>query len=158
MSHRGKGFTQAGLLCVLSPSHVRLCATPSTKAHQASLSMGFSRQEHWSGLPFPSPGELSNPGIEPTSYALAGWFFATVPCGKSKQDLGTFYYMDACAGHQRLPLITLSFLHSFSFFLLYTLRNKTLRDTESKLVAPEVEGGENGRRWSKCINFQLQNK
>ena len=58
----------------------------------------------------------------------------------------TFYYMDACAGHQRLPLITLSFLLSFSFFLLYTLRNKTLRDTESKLVAPEVEGGENGRR------------
>ena len=36
-------------------SRVRLCATPQTAAHQASLSLGFSRQEHWSGLPFPSP-------------------------------------------------------------------------------------------------------
>ena len=44
------------LLLLLSRfSHVRLCATPETTAHQASLSLGFSRQEHWSGLPFPSP-------------------------------------------------------------------------------------------------------
>ena len=44
------------LLLLLSPfSHVRLCATPETAAHQAPLSLGFSRQEHWSGLPFPSP-------------------------------------------------------------------------------------------------------
>ena len=44
------------LLLLLSHfSHVQLCATPWTAAHQASLSMGFSRQEHWSGLPFPSP-------------------------------------------------------------------------------------------------------
>ena len=44
------------LLLLLSRfSHVRLCATPQTAAHQASLSLGFSRQEHWSGLPFPSP-------------------------------------------------------------------------------------------------------
>ena len=42
-------------------------ATPWTVTHQASLSMGFSRQEYWSGLPFPSPGDLPNPGIEPTS-------------------------------------------------------------------------------------------
>ena len=48
--------------------------------HQALLSMGFSRQEYWSGLPFPSPGDLPDPGIEPTSFtspALAGWFFTT---------------------------------------------------------------------------------
>ena len=44
------------LLLLLSGfSHVRLCATPETAAHQASPSLGFSRQEHWSGLPFPSP-------------------------------------------------------------------------------------------------------
>ena len=41
--------------------------TPCTVAHQAPLSMGFSRQEYWSGLPFPSPGDLHNPGIEPLS-------------------------------------------------------------------------------------------
>ena len=46
-------------------SHVRLFATPQTVAYQASLSMGFSRQEYWRGLPFPSPGDLPSPGIEP---------------------------------------------------------------------------------------------
>ena len=48
-----------------SLSHVWLFATPLTVAHQSPLSMGFSRQEYWSGLPFPSPGDLCNPGIEP---------------------------------------------------------------------------------------------
>ena len=43
---------------------------PQTVAHQAPLSMGFSRQEYWSGLPFPSPGDLPNPGIKPKSRAL----------------------------------------------------------------------------------------
>ena len=59
-------------------SRVQLLATLWTVAHQAPLSMGFSRQEYWSGLPFPSPGDLLNPGIEPTSLmspALADRFF-----------------------------------------------------------------------------------
>ena len=47
--------------------HVRFFATPWTVARQAPLSMGFSRQESWSGLPRPPPGDLPNPGIEPTS-------------------------------------------------------------------------------------------
>ena len=46
--------------------------TPRTVAHQVPLSIGFFRHEYWSGLPFPSPGDLSNPGIEPTSPVLAG--------------------------------------------------------------------------------------
>ena len=46
-------------------SRVRLFATPQTAAHQAPLSMGLSRQEYWSGLPCPSPGDLPHPGIEP---------------------------------------------------------------------------------------------
>ena len=49
---------------------VRLFATPWTVAYQAPWSMGFSRQEYWRGLPFPSPGDLPNPGIEPGSPAL----------------------------------------------------------------------------------------
>ena len=53
-----------------SLSHVRLFATPWAVAHQAPLSMGFSRQEYWSGLPFPSPGDPPNPVIEPGSPAL----------------------------------------------------------------------------------------
>ena len=48
-------------------SHVQLFATPWTVVHQAPLSMGFSRQEYWSGLPFPTPEDLPNPGIKPTS-------------------------------------------------------------------------------------------
>ena len=51
-------------------SHVRVFATPWTVASQASLSMGFSRQEYWSGLPLPSPGDLPDPGIKPRSPAL----------------------------------------------------------------------------------------
>ena len=51
-------------------SHVQLFASPWTVAYEAPLSMGFSRQESWSGLPFPSPGDLPNPGIEPRSPVL----------------------------------------------------------------------------------------
>ena len=56
--------------------------TPRTVALQAPLSMEFSRQEYWSGLPFPSPGDLSDPGIEHRSPALAGGLFTTEPQGK----------------------------------------------------------------------------
>ena len=65
-----------------SLSRVRLFATPWTAAHQALLFMGFSRQEYWHGLPCPPPGDLPDPGIEPTSPALANEFFTTVPTGK----------------------------------------------------------------------------
>ena len=61
-------------------SYVRLFMTLWTVAHQAPLSMGFSSQEHWSGLPRPPPGDLPKPGIEPVSLmspALAGQFFTT---------------------------------------------------------------------------------
>ena len=66
--------------CVLS--HVRLLATPWTGAHQAPLSMEFPRQAYWSGLPFPSPGDLPDTGVEPASPALTGGFFITEPLGK----------------------------------------------------------------------------
>ena len=59
-------------------NHVQLIATPQTGARQAPLSMGFSKQEYWSGLPCPPPGDLPNPRIEPTtlsSPALVGRFF-----------------------------------------------------------------------------------
>ena len=51
-------------------SRVRLFATPQTAAYQAPLSMGFSRQEYWSGVPFPSPEDLPDPGIKPRSPTL----------------------------------------------------------------------------------------
>ena len=61
--------------------------TLGTVAHQAPLSMGFLRQEFSSGLPFPAPGDLCNPGIEPKSPVLAGRFFTTQP------PLNTMYEM-----------------------------------------------------------------
>ena len=71
-------FMSVKYICMLS--RVRLFATPWTVAHQVSLSMGFPRQEYWSGLPFPSPRDLLDPGIESSSLvspALANEFFTT---------------------------------------------------------------------------------
>ena len=75
-------------MCCTVPSHfsrVLFFMTPWTVARQASLSIGFSRQEYWSGLPFPSPGDFSDPGIEPVflmSPALADRIFTTAPPGQ----------------------------------------------------------------------------
>ena len=79
---------------MLSHCHVQLFATLWTVALQSPLSMEFSRQEYWSGLAFPIPGDLPNPRIEPASLvspALAGRFFTTLPPGKpmvERKELG----------------------------------------------------------------------
>ena len=70
------------LVMVKSLSRVRLFATPWTVAYQAPPSMGFSRQEYWSGLPFPSPGDLPDPGLEPRSPALEADALTSEPPGK----------------------------------------------------------------------------
>ena len=72
-------FGDGGVLRVVA-SVVSDSATPQTVAHQAPLSVGFSRQDYWSGLPCPPAGDLPDPGIEPLSLsapALAGEFFTT---------------------------------------------------------------------------------
>ena len=71
-------------------SHITLCLrptvfNPSTVALQSPLSMEFPRQDYWSGLLFPPPKDLPNPGIKPTSLPLAGGFFTTAPAGKPIQ-------------------------------------------------------------------------
>ena len=63
-------------------SHVQLFTIPWTVDSQAPLSVKFLSQEYWSGLPFPSPGDLPNLGMEPVSPPLAGRFFTTEPLGK----------------------------------------------------------------------------
>ena len=75
-----RGLLLCGRLHAESLSHVRLSVTLWTVARQAPLSVGFSRQEHWSGLPCPPPGGLPDRGIEPASLtapALAGGLFTT---------------------------------------------------------------------------------
>ena len=61
-------------------------AAAAAATFQAPLPMEFPRQEYWSGLPFPSPGDLPDPGIKPTSPALAGKFFTTEPPGQGSTD------------------------------------------------------------------------
>ena len=101
-------------------SHVQLFATPWTVAHQAPLSMEFSRQEYWSrlpsptpgdvphlgielmsALPFPTPGDLPDPGIKPGSPALAGRFFTSEPSRKLPNILvkGYFQVWKQLLGH-----------------------------------------------------------
>ena len=91
-----------------SLSCVRLFVTPWTVAHQAPLSMVFSRQGYWSGLPFPSPGDLPDPGIEPGSPALQADALPSEPPGKaeslycSPESVATLFicYVCVCAlGH-----------------------------------------------------------
>ena len=82
-------------------SHVLLFVTTCIVAHQIPLSKGFSRQEYWNGLPCPSPGDLPDPGIEPTtlmSPALAGGFFATSATWETQRNTywkikNNFYFL-----------------------------------------------------------------
>ena len=76
---------------VKSLSHVRLYVTPWTVAHQAPRSMGFSRQEYWSGLPFLSPGDLPYPGIEPRSPAFQADALISEPQGKPQIHIQYVY-------------------------------------------------------------------
>ena len=74
--------------CSVTQSCLTLCDPMDYIAHQAPLSMEFSRQKYWSGLPFPTPGDLPNLGIEFVflgSLALAGRFFTSVPPGKPRE-------------------------------------------------------------------------
>ena len=70
-------------VCMLGHfSHVQLCATLWTVAHKAPLSMGFSRQEYWSGLPCPPPGDLPDPRIEPASLTSPALAVGSLPLGQ----------------------------------------------------------------------------
>ena len=91
---------------------VRLFATPWTIAHQAPPSMGLSRQEYWSGLPFPSPGDLPDPGIEPRSPALQADALTSEPPGK--QVLGKNATEVKCPCHYGISgLYAINMTYSF---------------------------------------------
>ena len=77
-------------------SRVRLFAIPWTVAHQDRLSIGFSRQEYWSGLPFSSPGDLPDPGIEPRSPTLQAEALTSDPPGMKGGQLQKIYWEKFC--------------------------------------------------------------
>ena len=81
-------------VCVLSCfSCVRLFATQWTIAHQAPLSMVFSRQENWSGLPCPPPGDLTDPGIKPATLCLLHWQVGSLPLMPPGAVMATVSYL-----------------------------------------------------------------
>ena len=87
------GRERSGLLnkvskdcCLVSQVVSNSFATPWTVAHQAPLSMGFSRQAYWNGLPLPPPEDLPDPGTEPLPPASVGRIFTTEPPGKTSKD------------------------------------------------------------------------
>ena len=99
---------------VKSLIRVRLFATPWTVAYQAPPSMGFSKQECWNGLPFPSPGDLPDPGIEPGSPTLQADALPSEPPGKPKVSTGAWIYLWAFCF---VPLIYISVCVPISFYL-----------------------------------------
>ena len=117
-------FLNAGLLLFSHSVTSNSSVIPRTVAHQAPLSMGFSRQEYWSGLPFASPSDLPDPGIELASPALEGRFFITKPPGES-QMLG---YKESNRSHCR------SLLRAFSMLMFIV----TLREGHMTWVFPKV--------------------
>ena len=91
-------FDSRYLLC---SCYVTSVVSNSVRPHrrqptQAPLSLGFSRQEHWSGLPFSTPGDLPDLGIKPVSPALAGGFFTTEPPGKLYVNISQFIFTFTC--------------------------------------------------------------
>ena len=102
--------------CMLSRfSHVRLFVILWTVACQDPLSIRFSRQVYWSGLPFPLPGDLPDPGIKPVSLAspaLIGGFFITMPPGKPPSHLQSTELIYLCYTVGPLPNILNTF-HNF---------------------------------------------
>ena len=94
-------------------SHLWFLVTPWTVAHQAPLSMGFSKQGYWSGLPFPPPRHLDDPGIEPTSPAspaLAGGVFPTEPSGNTHVHIYTSFFEMKSPTNIGCKYITMSLL------------------------------------------------
>ena len=107
-------------------SHVRLFATPWTVAYQASQSMGFSRQEYQSGLPFPSPGDFPDPGIEPGSPALQADALPSEPPGKPFY-MCAFSYVAGNLEQDEDSSSTMETVHWTSMPKFKTLKNKIIR-------------------------------
>ena len=110
---------------MISVCDVWLFATPLTIAHQTPLTMGFSRQEYWSGLPCPPPGDLPNPGTKPRSPTLQADSLLTESSGK------TTWFLSTCKNEIRVDEThsnnVVTYLHLsklIKFFLFLTLKNK----------------------------------
>ena len=107
---------------------VSYSATPWTLACQVPLSMEFSRQESWSGLPFPSPGDLSDPGIEPMSPALAGGLFTTEPPGRPSPHYSWWHESEVPLNPETKGSLpeTIDFRHRKYYRMYYRQRDRQI--------------------------------
>ena len=122
--------------CLALKSCLTLCHTPWTVAHKSPLSMGFSRQEYWSGLPWPPPGDLPNPGIESMSPELQVDSLPLEPPGKPKQRLEEhkefIFISSLMASEGKVLQVTLCCLEMPSVRQGHTLILKSLSLEEGK--------------------------
>ena len=114
-------------------SRVWLFATPWTIAYQAPLTMGFSRQEYWRRLPFPSPGDLPNPGIEPGSPALQTDALPSEPPGNYYD---TYQIADPAVGCLCALYTFISVLLSIIIIFFITLRWDDVRQQRKEAIDP----------------------
>ena len=118
-SVKNKNIIQIPLVLMLLLSHAWLFASPWTVAHQAPLSMEFSRQEYCSRVPFPSPGDLPDPGLEPlspASPALAVRFFTTQSPGKPFK----YFYLETITANVLRNRLTEISLFTYMIFYEWT--------------------------------------
>ena len=131
-------ITYTIVLNVKSLSYVQLFATPWTVTYQVPLSIGFSRQEYWSGLPFPPPGDLPNPGVEPRSPTLQADALLSEPPGKphtivyrlQSHTFVCFMYFGRWVLHTKTS-INFSHPHFHSLYLLIRVILQRPRHTQS---------------------------
>ena len=114
-------------VCVFTQSCLTLC-DPQTVACQPPLSMEFSRREYWSGLPFPSPGDLPNPGVEPGSPALQVDTLPSKPSGKPKEALQNSKRNSITTTIPNLPTLIIIFRLNFIFNFVYLIQNYLLME------------------------------
>ena len=130
-------------LKVKSLSCVQLFATPWTVAYQAPQSMEFSRQEYWRGLPFPSPGDLPNPGIEARSPSLQADALPSEPPGKALEKTHTKWQRSSTANLNNLLKKIKKEVHSEWFNLCDIIeKEKTRKKSDRWLLIAGGEGRE----------------
>ena len=148
MAHFSFSIQKCLGVCVLSPfSHVCLFATPWTVAHQAPLSKGFSRQEYWSWLLCPPPGDLPNPGTEPESLmspALAGVFFISSATWEAPE-------MRPC-----LVWYILIRLKSKMFLEVLFLNNPKIQESANKEMFCFSQSGETMHLFSSILFYHIR--
>ena len=132
-------------------SLVQLFSTPCTVAHQAPLSMGFSGQEYWSGLPFPSPVELPDAGIKSTSPALAEGFFASEHLGSPENRAVLFKHLIVIC---TVPIVPVG-QRIWGAYNLYTLESWCgKRETSFKFISNCICSATLGKSLI-CLSFHF---